>query len=218
MIKTVKVSSAEYADLLSSSSILEQDGHGVKVLYNVSGQIIKIFRRKRLLSGALFFPYAQRFAANAQRLHRLRIPTIEVIKLGRCNDPKRDLVWYQPLAGVSLREYCRTQGVKRIVDVLAQFIAELHHKGVLFRSVHWGNIIVTDESSVGLIDIADIRFYCRSLTLKQRQRNFRHMLRYSEDQKFFQDVADEFWSSYTAAAHLTAAQIESLQRFVADQQ
>ncbi len=213
-----KVSSTEYAELVSSCSILEQDGYGAKVLFNNSGQIIKIFRRKRLLSGALFFPYAQRFVANAQRLQRLVVPTIDVVKLGHCDNPKRDLVWYQLLVGVTLRDYCQTHGARSIVDILAQFIAALHHKGILFRSVHWGNIIVSEESTLGLIDIADIRFYRSALTLKQRQRNFRHMLRYTIDRKFFAEVAVDFWSSYAAAANLTPVQIQSLQRLAAEQQ
>jgi len=213
-----KVSSTQYAELISSCTVLEKDGYGEKVLLSDSGQIIKIFRRKRLLSGALFFPYAQRFIANAQRLRRLNIATVDVLRCGHCNNPARDLVWYQPLAGVTLRDYCRSHDPVNLAETLAQFVATLHHKGILFRSLHWGNIIVSADQTLGLIDIADLRFYRRALTLTQRQRNFRHMLRYAIDREFFTQIAAQFWTSYVAAAHLPAAASQQLQQSVAEHQ
>ena len=206
-----KVSADTYAELIRSSKVLERDGYGEKVFLSDDGQIIKIFRLKRLFSSALFFPYARRFAVNAKRLKQRNVPTVEVLKLGHCCQPKRDLVWYQPIAGETLRDYCQTHGIESIVDTLARFIAEIHYKGILFRSLHWGNIIVADDLSLGLIDIADMCFYPRPLTLTQRQRNFRHMLRYAVDQTFFHQVAAEFLSCYQTAANLSAAQCQQLQ-------
>ncbi|MEA3465304.1 MAG: toluene tolerance protein [Thermodesulfobacteriota bacterium] len=205
-----KVSAEAYAELIRSCKVLERDGYGEKVLLSDDGLIIKIFRLKRLFSGALLFPYARRFAANAKRLQQRNITSISVLKLGHCQQPKRDLVWYQPIAGETLRDYCRSHGIESLVETLAQFVAELHHKGILFRSLHWGNIIVADDLSLGLIDIADMRFYAKPLTLTQRQRNFHHMLRYAEDRTFFHQVADEFWSCYQTADNLSAAQCQQL--------
>ncbi|MEA3545590.1 MAG: toluene tolerance protein, partial [Thermodesulfobacteriota bacterium] len=174
-----KISVAAYADLIQSCKVLEKDGHGEKVLLADNGQIIKIFRRKRLLSSALFFPYVRRFASNAKRLQRLDIHTITVLKFAHCCQPKRDLVWYEPIAGETLRNYCQLEKSELIIETLARFVAELHQKGILFRSLHWGNIIVAVDLSLGLIDIADIRFYRQSLSPTLRQRNFSHLLRYA---------------------------------------
>ncbi|MCD6527976.1 MAG: hypothetical protein J7K75_13400 [Desulfuromonas sp.] len=199
------VSAEAYAELIRSCRVLEKDGHGEKVLLNDDGQIIKIFRRKRLLSSALFYPYARRFAANAKRLLQRDIPTVIVTKLGRCRQPKRDLVWYQLLAGETLREYCQQHDPEAMISSLGVFVATLHQRGVLFRSLHWGNVIVQPDLSLGLIDIADLRFYRRPLSVEQRARNFRHMLRYRADRELFDLHADTFWTAYSDASNLPEA-------------
>ncbi len=207
-----KISAETYADLVQTSKVLEQDGYGEKVLLTSDGQIVKIFRLKRLLSGALLYPYAYRFANNAKKIRQRGITTITVDKIAHCRQPKRDLVWYQPIPGDTLRDYCQNTDIATIVESLAQFVAQLHHKGILFRSIHWGNIIVADDLSLGLIDIADIRFQGKPLSLTQRQRNFRHFLRYPADNVIFDTVAAQFWSAYQQAAHLSVAQCQQLQQ------
>ncbi len=210
------ISAEKYNQIIRSSTILEKDGHGEKVLLTVEGDIVKIFRRKRLLSSALLFPYARRFAKNARRLQRLNIPTVSDLRLGHCCDPVRDLVWYQPLPGMTLRQYCLKDGSKPIMDTLAKFVASLHSKGILFRSLHWGNIIVMEDLSLGLIDIADMRFRRRSLTVAERARNFRHMLRYHDDQQFFNSMAESFWDRYQAASKLSDAANENLKKLLSN--
>ena len=209
-----KISATAYVELVQSSKILEKDGYGEKVLLTDNGQIVKIFRRKQLFSSAMFFPYVRRFAANAERLKWLDIHTITVIKIAQCCQPKRDLVWYEPIAGETLRNCCQLANAELIIETLAVFVAKLHHKGILFRSLHWGNIIVADDLSLGLIDIADIVFYRRPLTLVQRQRNFRHMLRYPIDGEIFNQYADLFWSVYSDIADLSTSQCQSLRQKV----
>lgn len=207
----VRVSSEEYLQLVHRSELIESDHYGEKVLRSRNGQMIKIFRRKRLFSSALWLPYAKRFARNAQRLARLEIPTVRVVKLGRCQQPRRDLVWYQPIAGQTLRAYCQQRDLHDVLAALADFIALLHQRGVLFRSLHWGNIIVTEDLSLGLIDIADMRFYRRPLNITQRERNFRHLLRYAIDRTFFVRRAESFWNRYQVAAGLSDYSCQTLQ-------
>jgi tRNA A-37 threonylcarbamoyl transferase component Bud32 len=211
-----EISADAYTALVRSCRVLEKDGSGEKVLLADDGLIIKIFRRKRLFSGALVYPYARRFSANAARLARQGILTVDIVKLGHCPQPRRDLVWYKPVAGDTLRDYCLLKGIGSVINRLARFVAELHDKGILFRSLHWGNIIVTDDLSLGLIDIADMRFSRRALSIKQRQRNFRHMLRYTVDSDFFYSVADEFWSVYQQAAQLSDDQCRQLRSSLSD--
>ena len=64
----------------------------------------------------------------------------------------------------------------------AAFFAELHDKGILFRSIHLNNIIVPDSvGALGLIDIADMKVFNKGLSFSQRMRNLRHLTRYKDD-------------------------------------
>ncbi len=199
-----KITPQEFQRLIRSCQVLEKDGHGEKVLQRHDGIIIKIFRRKRLLSSALLFPYAQRFSRNALKLCALDIPTVRVIKCGHCPDPARDLVWYQPVEGVTLRDYARQNSLEPMMASFGAFIAELHEGGVLFRSLHWGNVIVQVDGSFGLIDIADLRCGRRALSVKQRQRNFHHLLRYDEDRDQFFELMDQFCQGYAEHSGLSS--------------
>jgi len=210
------ISSATFNQLVQSSTVLEKDGHGEKVLLTEDGLIVKIFRRKRLLSGALFYPYVRRFSDNARRLQQRDILTVDIVTLARCRQTKRDLVWYRPIEGQTFRDHCQQHGMDEIVKTFARFVAQLHQKGILFRSIHWGNIIVTDRLDLGLIDIADIRFYRRPLTVRQRQRNFRHMLSYVSDKDSFMTCNENFWPCYQDAAQLTTSQCQQLKDSLLD--
>lgn len=198
-----RISVDEFRALIACCQVLEKDGYGEKVLLNPAGQIIKIFRRKRLLSSALFYPYSRRFARNARRLKQRGIPTVNVTRLAACPQPKRQLVWYDPLPGETLRNSCVRIDAGEMVKLLGTFVADLHERGVLFRSLHWGNVIVQPDMTLGLIDIADVSFQRQALSLKQRQRNFRHMLRYAEDRALFTRLAEPFWLAYGAGAKLS---------------
>ncbi|WP_228158337.1 hypothetical protein, partial [Acinetobacter baumannii] len=59
-----------YLQLRDNAEVLEADGHGDKVLRLRDGSFLKLFRRKRLISSAALFPYAERFARNASELAR----------------------------------------------------------------------------------------------------------------------------------------------------
>lgn len=89
------------------AEVLEADRHGDKVLRLADGSILKIFRRKRLITSAALYPYAQRFANNAETLAKLGIPVPRIIAVGRIQEIARDAVHYEPLAGKTLREMLR---------------------------------------------------------------------------------------------------------------
>ena len=59
---------ADYLALRADARVLEYDRHGDKVLQLADGSYLKLFRRKRLLSSAAWYPYAKRFADNALAL------------------------------------------------------------------------------------------------------------------------------------------------------
>ena len=169
----------EFLALKAGAEVLEQDAHGEKVLRLTNGSLIKLFRRKRLVSSTAWYPYAQRFADNAEALAQRGIPVPRVIDIWRIPSIKRDAVHYHPLEGVTLRSLNRPESnidltalKKRFTD----FIIHLHRLGIYFRSLHLGNVILTPSGELGLIDFSDLRIYRASLPIFMRRRNIRRML------------------------------------------
>lgn len=204
--------SGELRDLVERSEVLSRDGYGEKVLLTAEGTMVKIFRRKHLLTSALFCSYAKRFCANAERLRRLGIATIDILGLAYSREEKKHLVSYRPLAGVTLRDALTTGDGERLLHQLAGFMARLHRAGIYFRSVHFGNVVVTPAGELGLIDVADLRVFPWSLGAGRRDRNFRHMLRYAEDREAVRRFgAERFLQEYLTRAGMTTKAGERLQ-------
>ena len=174
----------EYQRLVDNSVILEEDGHGLKVLETSDGHIIKIFRQKRVVSSALIKPYASRFVKNAHVLKKLGIHTVDVVDMFYCPPIKRTLVKYRPIPGKTLRSVLHSSlQFDAIMESFVRFFAELHDKGVFFRSIHLNNVIVSeDANTLGLIDLADMKITSKSLSRAMRLRNFKHLTRYKADQ------------------------------------
>jgi len=198
-----------YLALRENATVLEADGSGEKVLLLEDGTILKLFRRKRLISSALLFPYAQRFADNIDALKKRGIPCPDVIATYRIASISRDAVRYTPLPGLTIRQVLKEHGESAPLRAeLGMFIAHLHDRGVYFRSLHLGNVILTPESKLGLIDISDMKCQRRALIDSKRLRNFQHLLRYKEDRAWLveSDGGAAFVSAYTKgrSAHFTA--------------
>lgn len=177
-----------YLAVRENATVLEADGSGDKVLLLEDGTILKLFRRKRLISSALVFPYARRFADNIQALKQRDIPCPDVIATYRIASISRDAVRYTPLPGLTLRQVLSQDGDHEQLRVeLGAFIARLHDQGVYFRSLHLGNVILTPDAKLGLIDISDMKCQRRSLSQRKRLRNFQHLLRYKNDRAWLVD-------------------------------
>ncbi|MDR2187083.1 MAG: toluene tolerance protein [Azonexus sp.] len=174
------LSEQDYRKLCDGAVVLEADGFGDKVLRLADGTLLKLFRRKRLLSSALLFPYARRFVRNAAVLKKAGIPAPTVIEVFRVAALARHVVHYAPLAGSTLRELDRAglppAEKQRLRAALTRFIISLHERGIYFRSLHAGNVVVTPEGHFGLIDFADLRVYPWPLGHRLRARNVRRML------------------------------------------
>ena len=82
----------EYLALRADARVLTRDRYGDKVLALADGTILKLFRRKRLISSAAWYPYARRFADNARALAARGIPCPEVTGLYRLPSVRRDAV------------------------------------------------------------------------------------------------------------------------------
>jgi len=195
----------QYQSLVENGSLLERDRRGVKVLRTVEGQIVKFFRNRNFWSSALFRPYAVRFVNNAKKLRRLGMTTVVPKDLYYCREEKCHLVFYEPIPGETLRDALAiADDLSALLDAFARYLAMLHAQGVLFRSVHFGNVIVDVEQKFGLIDIADLKTKRGPLTVKERVRNFRHMTRYVQDKQFIDRYgAERFVQCYVSASELS---------------
>lgn len=199
---------AHYLGLVKGAEVLEADATGDKVLRLADGSMLKLFRRKRLISSAAWYPYAQRFADNCETLAQRGIPCPKVIKVFRVAQIQRDAVHYTPLPGQTLRQVMNeaTSG-DELRAQLGSFIAELHGKGIYFRSAHLGNVILTPEGALGLIDISDMKTSRRPLHKSLRLRNFKHMLRYPQDREWLiGDNNPAFINGYLNAQSVCAAE------------
>lgn len=177
--------------MIEGASILEQDSYGPKVYALTDGNMLKLFRRKRLLSSALLRPQSLRFCVNAEALKKRGIPTLTPLQLYRLDDTSRTAVLYRPLPGETLSTLLR-EGKADWLDLLpplARFINHLHESGVYFRSLHLGNIVKTPDGAFGLIDIADLQTRRRALGRGRIRRNREHFDKYLRKENIVLDTA-----------------------------
>ncbi|TDF85127.1 toluene tolerance protein [Pseudomonas sp. H9] len=170
----------DFNQLILGAQVLEADSYGAKVYLLNDGNILKLFRRKRLISSALLRPYSQRFIDNVLQLEKKGIPTLKVLKHYKLEAPGMTAVLYQPLPGETLSQLSRKAGFswqERLPDLVA-LVRRLHASGVYFRSLHLGNIVVTPGQEMGLIDVADMRFMRGPLSKRMVKRNVQHFARY----------------------------------------
>ncbi len=174
----------DYQALRRDAKVIEQDGHGEKVLLLTDGTYLKLFRRKRLVSSALWYPYAKRFVDNAAFLIRAGIPAPRIIALYRVPSILRDAVHYHPVPGLTLRQMFRENSApldlsdlrKNLVD----FVRTLFARGIYFRSLHLGNIVLQPDGSLGLIDISDLQHQSSALGPRMKLRTIERMRRICE--------------------------------------
>lgn len=213
------ITADEYQALRNGATVLAADAFGDKVLRTPRGEILKLFRRKRLWSSALLRPYASRFARNAALLHAQGIATVEVLGAYRVPAIERDIVVYRELPGRSLREALQDEqsGAAEKSELLARcgaLIGALHARGILFRSIHFANILISPDGTLALIDVADLRarrfgILRGALRSTQRMRNFRHMLRYETDRAALRTLGTEtFIAGYLPQCGIAPPRLE----------
>lgn len=204
-----KLSSSEYKNLVCQATPLSieiVDGQiSHKVLQLPDRSIIKLFRIKRLLSSARIVSQAKRFKHNVERLQSHGIPTVELKAVYKIPSIARTAVHYRYLAGITLRDYCQKKALSpQWARRLGMFFVNLHQRGVYFRSIHFGNIVLTHDNRIGLIDVLDMRFRRAPLTLGLRMRNLRHLFRYDSDIGSLSPIRHSFIDVYCASANLSS--------------
>jgi len=201
----------DYLRLQEGAEILSKDNFGDKVLRLRDGSMLKLFRIKHLISSARLYPYSLRFVHNAERLSALNIPTVKVLNSFKIPSIKRTAVQYKKLEGESLPRYLNNKAFpKEMAQKFGIFIAELHNKGVYFRSIHLENVMVLPDQSFGLIDISDMMIYRHSLRLRMRNGNFYHMLRYESHCKLLSPESQEFIQAYIDHCTFPKSQLSKL--------
>ncbi len=200
--------------LINNSKILEYDHRGVKVVETEDHVIVKIFRLKQVYSSALIFPYAWRFKNNARLLRKKGIETVQIKKIEYCFSEQRHLVSYDKIVGQTIRELLeKKEKDDDLIKKFIEFVARLHANGVYFRSLHFGNIVVTNNGKMALIDISDLFVYPCSLTINLRIRNWRHLLKYPFEKSFVTGFGDkQFFDRYADDALLSLGQREKLKK------
>jgi tRNA A-37 threonylcarbamoyl transferase component Bud32 len=176
--KSHELSLAELDRLSVKAEILVQSKYGIKVMCLENGDILKLFRVKRIFSSTHIYSYARRFCRNACRLKKLGIATVTIKQLFHFVDSSNTAVLYQPLAGESLWQLASTNKLsEKLLTQLGEFVAGLHQRGIYFRSLHLGNIILTPTGELGLVDISDMSIFPWKLGYWRRLRNFKQTLR-----------------------------------------
>jgi len=181
---------AAMESMIAGAQVLERDGFGPKVYLLANGDILKLFRRKRLLSSALIRPHSLRFCNNAIALKRKNIPTVTALRVFRLEDRRWTAVLYCPLPGRTLRSLLHesTADWPALIPKLAHFINRLHCNGVYFRSLHLGNIVETPDGALGLIDISDMQIRRRPLGAELVRRNRQHFEKYVRKERLALDL------------------------------
>ena len=204
-----KISYEEYISILDDSRILIPG----KVFELRNGNILKLFRLKRFFTSGRLFPFARRFAGNAEKLKALQIPTVQVLGTYRIPVLGQTAVLYEKLKGIVLDDRLGDDPVgDDMAERLAAFVAALHEKGVYFRSIHSGNIVICPHGEFGLIDILDMSIHHRRLGFRLRLRNFNHIFRNDRDRKRMRPSRDRFLKRYQSLSSLTGRQAEKLQK------
>ncbi len=212
MIGLQRLSPEEFEGMRDGAEVIEKDHDGDKVLRLKDGTFIKVFRVKGLVSSAWFLPYSLRFARNAEELSKRGVQTVSIKQCFRLTGWKETAVHYKPLPGKNLRQVfpaLKAEGVSKLAAQLAGFYAHLQQKGIYFRSLHLGNILQLPDGTLGLIDIADMRFSRNALGEEQRLRNLKHLARYSQDVEYL-TKDDTFCATYAAKTGIEPGRVEQV--------
>ena len=215
-LECTPISATEFERLSAGARVLERDKRGDKVLLTPDDHIIKLFYPRRRFTSARLYPYACRFCKNARRLQAKGVITVQCEQLRYDRQHGRHLIRYPLLPGDTLRDHLASHPDRDdLLTGLAAFLAELHSKGILFRSIHLGNILVLENDTFGLIDIADMSIQQRPLGLWQRARNFRHLLHDRRDRDVLEQYGyDRLLQNYEAAAGIRGYRSTLLRRLI----
>jgi len=160
----------DFEELLRTCVIMASDDAGPRLLLSPDRKVIRIFRRGSPRSGAS----AKRFTRNAQRLIDCGIPAPGIEALRRHPTAGLELVVYPWIPGTEIRRLePGTPKFKKGFELLAGFVALLHHKAITATKSHLGNIILTPSGELSLTDVTEVRWHWLPLNPVTRARALR---------------------------------------------
>ena len=160
------------------------DDLGHRKTFHKKNEIIKIFNVRGYVSSGFFNTYASRIIKNSIKLKEHEISSIEITnELAFQYNNRLSGVSYKYIPGKTYRDL-GNKITKEMITDLAKYISIIHKKGIYFRAMHLGNILLHNKK-LFLIDIAKIHFYPWSLFIFTRARAFRRMIKYQDDIKHF---------------------------------
>jgi hypothetical protein len=184
-LQTIELDESTFAHLHKNGKVIsEHRDYGPKVFITEDGDYIKVFNPKSGLTKRKIFPKYKKFIENAYRLRELNIKTINITGIYHLTQFNSYAVKYQAIAGEDLRSLFASRGKQLVKDFLP-FLYSLHEKGIYFRGIHLGNVLLLDNKDYGLIDVADLYFRAKPLSIIDRVRNLAHMVKTKPDDDFF---------------------------------
>lgn len=197
------VSQADFDLMIEGAKVLErQQGGLLSALRTPDKRIIKLWQRRKGFSSDSIRPYSKRFADNCRRLNERGIPAPLIKDRFRIRETGEHVLVYPLLPGSSLADLAEKDALP--IDALADFYAELHAAGVLFRSIHLGNVLQLDDGRLGLIDVTDCWFFSRRLGPKFRAQNIGYAWAYRGDNVYFTaEVRERMLARYLDKADLS---------------
>lgn len=197
---------AAYETLVRGGEPVKRMREGVKVWRLPDDRIVKLFRPRGRFSRSRLYPANQRFTANAQALTELGIETVVVEQLFEQPQMGCSGVVYQALPGETLEVRLSVADSRQLLTLLASTMVNLHVAGIVFRSLHLGNLLVQPDGGLALIDVEDMTISRRPLGVWARLRNFRHLLRRDLDRQLLgRDGYLQLVNDYLAGAGLRPA-------------
>ncbi len=197
-----------------NAMVLSTSPQGPKVLQKQNRDIVKLFYRTKWLSSDTWFPKALRFNYNSQRLRTAGFLAPEIKKIFYYPGSKAHILIYNCIPGKDFREL--TQHSVQYLEKLPPFLALLHEKGIFYRGIHLGNLILSLYQTIALIDITDVKSQDTPLTLQQRAKNLAHLMHYRLDNRLFQQYGyRHFLQEYAEHAALNAKSLKKLRSLIA---
>ncbi len=203
MLQKIELNQESFAALSKQGKIISSHSkYGPKVFTIEGGDYVKVFNPKSGLTKRHFFPKYKQFINNVNDLKRLSIATVDIKSIYHITQYDSYAVRYSPLQGQDLRSLAG-EGNMQIVRDFLPFLVKLHASGVYFRGIHLGNILLLDDKTYGLIDVADLYVQEKQLSLWSRVRNLAHMVATKPDDKLFKTyTVSKFLDDYINSAEI----------------
>jgi hypothetical protein len=179
------ISQQELEALCQNGKAIDSKGGYPAVVLHPDGTVTKFWARKKgFFSSSTISPYSTRFIKNAAELTRRGVIAPEIISHAKLEHSHVRIVTYRSLPGESIRELLKENPTHVDIPRLAEYIFQLHEKGISFGGMHLGNIIQRpNDQGYGLIDFTDVKFYSKPVSLLRRAANLATPLRYQDDVK-----------------------------------